>query len=289
MTGDVAVAEASTTALQPAAWAKCIGELPSLPSAFIAAVQVLSRDDAPASSCIDAIERDQALTVRILRLANSVFYGAPGHVSRIADAVQMLGLRTVASTLAAMSLRSTLGSLRCEGFSFDSYWRHTLCTALASREIARTVSLDPGEAFLLGLLHDVGKLILAMTSPELEAQAMHVSRSKGISSEAAEVLVLGVSHAEVGAAVARQWNFPGSIAEAIGHHHEPLLLSPGGHLKQSQLVHLANHMAHSLEASPEITAHLLNDPMWSVLGIHTEQLRQLMERVSSELCVMALA
>lgn len=289
MTSDVEVAPLSVMHLQPAAWAKCIDELPSLPSAFIAAVQALGQDDAPASSCIDAIERDQALTVRILRLANSVFYGAPGHVSRIADAVQMLGLRTVASTLAAMSLRSTLGSLRCEGFSFDTYWRHTLCTALAAREIARTVAQDPGEAFLLGLLHDVGKLILAMTSPELEAQALHVSRSEGISHEAAEVRVFGVSHAEVGAAVARQWNFPTSISVAIANHHQPLAVQTAGRLKQSQLVFLANHMAHSLEASTEVTDELLNDPVWSVLGIGTEQLRQLTQRVHGELCVMALA
>ena len=84
--------------LEPAAWARCIVSLPSLPSAFIAAVELLSNDDASAASCIAAIERDQALTVRVLRLANSAFYGAPGQVSRIGDAVQMLGLRTVAST-----------------------------------------------------------------------------------------------------------------------------------------------------------------------------------------------
>ena len=115
--------------LNPAEWARCIRELPSLPSAFIAAVEVLSQDQVPASTCIEAIERDQALTVRVLRLANSAFYGAPGQVSRIGDAVQMLGLRTVASTLAAISLRATLGALHCEGFCFDSYWRHSLCTA----------------------------------------------------------------------------------------------------------------------------------------------------------------
>ena len=175
-----ALLEAPLTQLEPAAWARCIGQLPSLPSAFIAAVKVLSEDDVPASACIEAIERDQALTVRVLRLANSAFYGVPGKVSRIGDAVQMLGVRTVASTLAAVSLRSTLGSLRCEGFNFDTYWRHTLCTALTARELAKLTSLDAGEAFLLGLLHDVGQLVLAMTSPELEAHALRLCRSQGV-------------------------------------------------------------------------------------------------------------
>jgi len=276
--------------LKPAEWARCIGELPSLPSAFIAAVDVLSQDHAPASACIEAIERDQALTVRVLRLANSAFYGAPGQVSRIGDAVQMLGLRTVASTLAAVSLRTTLGSLRCEGFCFESYWRHTLCTALAARELAKIAVLDAGEAFLLGLLHDVGQLILAMTSPAQEAQALDLCRSEGVSMHDAELRVFGVSHAEVGAAVARQWNFPAPIAGAIDQHHQTLAIPTLGHLTLSHLLQLANHMAHGLESAPsDDRAALLVDPMWRVLGASEQQLSDLMERVSGELEVISSA
>lgn len=281
--------EPPTGQLTPAAWARCISELPSLPSAFIAAVKVLSEDDAPASACIEAIERDQALTVRVLRLANSAFYGAPGQISRIEDAVQMLGLRTVASTLAAISLRATLGALRCEGFCFDTYWRHTLCTAIAARELARIASRDAGEAFLMGLLHDVGKLILAMTSPALEAQALQLCRSEGVSMHEAEQRVFGVSHAEVGAAVARQWNFPASIPDAIAHHHRPLLVRPMEPLTASHLVPLANHLAHGLEANPHGIESLWVDPLWSDLGISEHGLRNLTERITGELDAMSSA
>lgn len=275
--------------LKPAEWARCVRELPSLPSAFIAAVEVLSQDHAPASACIEAIERDQALTVRVLRLANSAFYGAPGQVSRIGDAVQMLGLRTVASTLAAISLRATLGSLRCEGFCFDTYWHHTLCTAISARELARIASLDTGEAFLMGLLHDVGQLILAMTSPEQVAQALQRCRSEGVTMHEAEQRVFGVSHAEVGAAVARQWNFPASIPDAIAGHHRPLLIQPGDGLTACHLVRLANHMAHALEASPTTSESLLTEPLWSDLGIDEQRLRDLTERVNGELLIMSCA
>lgn len=275
--------------LNPAEWARCIRELPSLPSAFIAAVEVLSQDQVPASTCIEAIERDQALTVRVLRLANSAFYGAPGQVSRIGDAVQMLGLRTVASTLAAISLRATLGSLHCEGFCFDSYWRHSLCTALSARELARIAALDTGEAFLLGLLHDVGKLILAMTSPVLEAQALQLGHSEELPMHEAERRVFGVSHAEVGAAVARQWNFPASIPDAIAGHHRPLVVQPLERLTAGHLVRLANHMAHGLAASPDARELFLTDPLWFDLGISEQHLRDLTERVSGELDIMSCA
>lgn len=281
--------DAPTGELKPAAWARCIGELPSLPSAFMAAVRVLSEDNAPASACIEAIERDQALTVRVLRMANSAFYGAPGQISRIGDAVQMLGLRTVASTLAAVSLQASLGTLRCDGFCFDTYWRHTLCTALSARELAKIASLDTGEAFLLGLLHDVGQLVLAMTSPAQEAQALHICRSENVALHEAERRVFGVSHPEVGAAVARQWNFPASLAEAIAGHHAPSPIAAGQRLGLTHLVHLANHMAHGLDTSPADSEALWADPLWSVLGTSEQQLRDLAERVGAELQVMSCA
>lgn len=281
--------------LKPATLARCIGELPSLPDAFIAAVEALSQDDAPASTCIEAIERDQALSVRILRLANSAFYGAQGQVASVGDAVQMLGLRTVASTLAAISLRATFGSVRCEGFCFDAYWRHTLCTAISARELARFMSLDPGEAFLLGLLHDVGKLILAMTSPELEAQALRLCASEGIALHEAEQVVFGASHAEVGATVASQWNFPATLSAAIATHHLPAPIHTAERLDFSHLVQLANHMAHGLEAAPtadmgaDADVEFLMDPMWSTLEANKQQLRRLAQRVVSELSVMSSA
>lgn len=275
--------------LKPADWARCIGELPSLPSAFLAAVQVLSRDDAPAAACIEAIERDQALTVRVLRLANSAFYGTPGQVARIGDAVQMLGLRTVASTLAAVSLRGSLGSVRCEGFNFDRYWRHSLCTAIAAREMAKLASIDTGEAFLLGLLHDVGQLVLAMSSPALAAQALQLCRSETVSMHAAELRVFGVSHAEVGAAVARQWNFPTSISEGIAGHHGPALFPSWQRLTCTHLVQLANAMAHGLETSTGDREPLLADPLWSILGVGPQRLSELMERISDELDILSCA
>jgi len=273
--------------LEPAAWARCIVSLPSMPSAFTAAVRLLGNDNASAASCIAAIERDQALTVRVLRLANSPFYGAQRQVSRIGDAVQMLGLRTVASALAAVSLRTALGSLRCKEFDFANYWRHTLCTAIAARELAQVASLDTGEAFLLGLLHDVGKVILAMTSPELETQALQLARSEGMPLHEAEQQLFGVTHAEVGAVVARQWNFPANFAQAIADHHRPVAATADRWLSFSGLVHLANEMAHRLEAnSPDIET-LLKEPVWSILRCNEPQLRALISRITDELQIMS--
>jgi putative nucleotidyltransferase with HDIG domain len=280
---------ASVSPLDASAWARAILSLPSLPRAFLAAVELLRNDDASTAACISAIERDQALTVRVLRLANSPFYGAGGKVSRIGDAVQMLGLRTVSSALAAVSLRSALGPLPCAGFSFASYWRHSLCTAIAARELAPLLAMDAGEAFLLGLLHDVGKLILAMTSPQMMAQVLELARSEGLGLHTAEQQLLGVTHAEVGAQVVRQWNLPATFADAIAAHHNPLQDFVAERSGFPLLMQLANTIAHGLEASPPDMAVLLNNPALSVLASSEEQLRGLLERIDGELQVMVNA
>jgi putative nucleotidyltransferase with HDIG domain len=286
----IAVEDVSTNRpLQPADWARCIGELPSLPRAFVAAVEVLGQDHAPASACIDAIERDQALTVRVLHLANSAFYGAPGKVSRVGDAVQMLGLRTVANTLAALSLRTTLTALQCKGFPFEAYWRHSLCTAISAREFAKRVSLDTGEAFLLGLLHDVGRLILAVTSPALEARALQRYRQEGMSMHEAEQRVFGVSHTEVGAAVTRQWNFPPSITDAVLHHHQPAALLKTESIGMGHLLHLANAMAHGMEGADPALPSLVSDPLWPALRISALHLHALADQIAAELNLMSRA
>jgi putative nucleotidyltransferase with HDIG domain len=275
--------------LDSAAWARAIVLLPSLPRAFIAAVDLLSKDDASTASCIAAIERDQALTVRVLRLANSPFYGAGGKVSRIGDAVQMLGLRTVASALTAISLRTTLDSLPCTGFSFANYWNHTLCTAIAARELAQVAGLDPGEAFLLGLVHDVGKPILALTNPGLESRAIDLPVPDGREMLDAEQQLFGVTHVEVGSAVVRHWNFPATFVEAIADHHRPVCAEAGERPSFALLIHLADKIAHALDAPPADLEAALTSPLWSALGSDQQQLRDLCDRVSEELRIMSNA
>lgn len=270
-----------------AAMARCIGELPALPRALIAAVKVLSQDDVPAADCIDAIERDQALATRMLRLANSAFYGARGQVSSIGDAVQMLGMRTVASVVAAVSLRSTLAQLKCEAFSFETYWEHALSTAIMARELSRPATHDPGEAFLAGLLHDVGQLILVMSHPEQTEQALQLSQEAGIDLYEAERQTIGISHDEVGANVARHWNFPSSIVSAIAAHHVPLPPEPGDRVSLSTVIHLADVLAHQLDSGERDTEALDSLEALATLQLTHDTLQSLFARTEQELAAFS--
>jgi putative nucleotidyltransferase with HDIG domain len=276
-------------AAQPdtAAMARCIGELPALPRALIAAVRVLSQDDVPAGDCIDAIERDQALATRMLRLANSAFYGARGQVSSIGDAVQMLGMRTVASVVAAVSLRSTLAQLKCDAFSFEAYWQHALSAAVMARELSRPAEHDPGEAFLAALLHDVGQLILVMSHPEQAQQALQLSQDTGVDLYEAERQVIGISHDEVGADVARHWHFPASIVSAIAAHHVPLAPEPGDRLSLSALIHLSDALALQLDSGERDFDAMCDEEVWACLHLTEDSLQQLFARTEQEIAAFS--
>ena len=278
-----------TEAPDSEALARCIGELPALPLALMVAVQALSSDDLPASACVDAVERDQALATRLLRLANSAFYGARGQVASVEDAVGMLGLRTVASVVAAVSMRSTLSLVQCQGFRFEIYWRHALTTAVLARELARPATLDPGEAFLAGLLHDVGQLLLVVAHADWAERALQLSREEQIDLCEAERGLIGVGHDEVGAEVMRHWHFPERLVEAVAAHHSPLPPPPGDRMSLSALVRLADQLAHHIETEggTAVCPEALDG--WENLCLDESFLPNLLERTQREISVFESA
>jgi putative nucleotidyltransferase with HDIG domain len=278
-----------TESLDSEALARCIGALPALPLALMVAIQALSSDDLPASDCVDAVERDQSLATRLLRLANSAFYGARGQVASVDDAVSMLGLRTVASVVAAVSMRSTLALVHCNGFRFETYWRHALTTAVIARELARSVTLDPGEAFLAGLLHDVGQLPLVVAHADWAERALLLSREEQIDLCEAERRLIGVGHDEVGADVMRHWHFPERLVDAVAAHHSPLPAPPGFRVSLSALVRLADQLAHHLETDAGAPVPLASLDDWESLCLDEKFLSALLERTQREISVFESA
>lgn len=240
-------------ALQPAAaeLAGRILELPPLPAALAEAIRLLSHDELPAQRCVQAIERDPALALRVLQLANSGFYASPAQVRTVGDAVRLLGLREVAAVLAAVSLKQMLGRLHGALEEQDRRWHHALATACAARELARALAGDAEEAFVAGLLHDVGTWLLVAFAPEGLPQVKALQEIEGLDLCSAERRVFGLSHEDIGAQVARRWDFPAGLTAAIAHHHQPRPRSESG-TEQEHLVHAAEALVRLLleAASP---------------------------------------
>lgn len=271
--------------------AQRVTELPPLPKALVALMQLLRQDDFSVGQCVALIERDQALAARMLRLANSAFYGVPGRVGSIGDAVRILGVRTVWCVLTAAALHQQLRADGCPGFRFEHYWRHTMGAALAARGLALLLDHDPDEAFLAGLLHDVGQLVMATFSPEAAAKAIALAKADDSGPAVAESAVLGFDHAELGALVSGHWHFPPTITRAIALHHMPEPAPPDGFISLSGLVHVADSMAHALDlnADEAETVPPLAPQVWVGLPLSDTAVLQLLARTEEGVAHMSAA
>ena len=223
-----------------------VRELPPLPQAALLALAALRDDHASTERCSELIARDQALVASLLRLANSAFYGVSGRVSSVQDAVQMLGRCTVGSLLAVATVTQQFDVHRCPSFNFSGFWRHALAVALASRALAQEVESDIDAAFLGGLLHDIGRLTLAVHFPDEIDALMQGASLQDRPLNTLELACLGTDHAEVGAWMAAHWHFAPDVVVTIAAHHQP---PPGSSTAATlaALVHVADALVHALD------------------------------------------
>jgi putative nucleotidyltransferase with HDIG domain len=205
---------------------KILEEIETIPALPQVAIQVmhLTRDpDCSADHLTRVISSDQGLTANLLKLCNSAFYGLPRTIGSVKQAIMYLGFHTVRNLVLTSALFDIFREQK-EGYGFRAggLWQHSVATALAAQIIVQR--LEPGiaeTAFTAGLLHDVGKLILARRFEKQYADIESRILQDGISLPQAEEAVIGCDHAEVGARIADRWKFPRDLILAIACHHEP--------------------------------------------------------------------
>jgi putative nucleotidyltransferase with HDIG domain len=218
-----------------------LSSLPALPVVVRSLMRDIGNPHSHMQHICRTIGHDQALTARILRVANSPFYATREPVRSLEHAVPLLGLRTINAMLMKASLFENFHSKEGRGF-----WLHALGVACAARAIARVTGLGRLEqAFTLGLLHDIGKLALQEAFPEDYARARELVRSRGGLIRQAEEEVFACNHAEAGAQLARRWSLPVEFSEAIACHHQ---LSAAGNTGRlwAAVAHLADIIARAM-------------------------------------------
>jgi putative nucleotidyltransferase with HDIG domain len=259
-----------------------VRELPSLPKA-IHEITLALHDD---NLCLDSFTRklaiDPALVTRILRSANSPFYGMSGTIGSIQDAVRLVGLRTVGAMLTTAAIVHTIAPPSCNGFKFRQFWDHSLATAICSQELARGCGVSPSISFTAGLLHDIGQLALATYYPTEFGTALAFSKENDCPMYEAERSVLGISHSEVGAWIAEHWHFSTDVVAAIRKHHDPLETS-GAKSDLTDIVHCADGVVYALDLADADGALVppLLPAAWERLQLSAEVHLQIFERVES--------
>jgi putative nucleotidyltransferase with HDIG domain len=264
-----------------------VTELPFSPVA--ARILELARDERiGAREIARTIAQDQAFTARLLKIANSPYYGQTRAVTTVTQAVPVLGIDTISSLALALHSFSSLAHDDNAILTLRDLWEHSMACGFFSRQIAKQIG-HPGaeEAFIAGLLHDMGKALFYRFFKSEFLEAVQKAENEGISMIAAEQSLFGTDHAAAGAVVARKWNLPPVLSHTIQFHHEPLSLPE--HVdsdvqKTIAIVYVADILSEHFQIgrAVENPVESISDEIWDLLGLDMEDCNELLGVVLGE-------
>lgn len=217
------------------------------------AQKIMRLIDDPESNIEDlskVIAYDPALCTRILKVINSSFYGMPQQIGSIDRAVTLLGLNAIKNIAIASSLNKVFKPNQI-GSNFNAYdlWLHSIAVAAGARKVAKKAGFKlPDEAFLAGLVHDIGIMVEMQACPQEFSEIVDsLAKDQSLSFREVEQRVLGTTHEAFGAALCKSWNFPTHLGDVVGHHHDPTSLPESERLLPA-IVHVADIMAAQIGA-----------------------------------------
>ncbi len=269
-------------------------DLPTMPEVLIKLNEVMARPDASAADVAKVISADPAVATNILRIVNSAYYGLQVRVSSVSLAISVMGFNMAKKVALKAAVFSSFGKRREKIQHFDpaGFWRHAVFAGVAARTLAgkSTVFADthPEDAYIAGLLHDIGKIILMEKSAPRYLALLRKSVQQKRSEIEVEPEDLGFTHADVGSVLAIKWALPEDLAIAIRYHHSPA--KDPFHRSLSSLIHLADHLAWrggtpSTVGTPMGT---LDPDCYSQIGLDPAQVEELLPQIHEDFAASEL-
>ncbi len=214
------------------------------------------------------INEDAVLAAKLLRIANSALFNFPSRIDTISRAITVIGTQQLRDMVLSCSVIKTFNHLPADLVDMDSFWRHSMATAVAARLLATYCKeLNVERYFVAGLLHDIGQLVLFSEIPDLICEVIQKARSMQLLLQDVELDMVGFTHADVGALLMKSWQLPECLEETVGYHHMPD--SAKVSIKEVAIVHVADLMTTALQLgrSGEFYAPELNNEAWQSLGL----------------------
>ena len=217
----------------------------------------------------DVIQKDPDLTARLLRLANSPFYGFATRLSTVAEAVSLIGIQQVQDMIVASSVLDRFTGIPETLVNMNSFWRHSFAVGIGARVLAMEKRLaKPEKFFVAGLLHDVGRLVLLSQATEEVHAVFELCQQRRMLLREAEAQVLGYDHQQIAGKLLQSWNYPAFFIQAVASHHTP---AASESKVEAAVVHVADHLAYAmaLGSSGECFIPPLDETAWATLGLGT--------------------
>ncbi len=221
-------------------------DLPTIPVVATKVMQLIESESATAEELARVVASDPAVAARVLKISNSSFYGCQRQIQTLSHAIMVLGFSTLKSLVVAASVKQVY---KPYGLTEKMLWEHSFGAGLAARIIAKSTRVvNEEEAFLGGLFHDIGKIIMNTMDSQQFQTVMQICFNEGVAFTEAEHQVYPYSHSEVGALVIKKWNFPEILMHAVARHHS--LEFPENEdpyqIRLACVVGLANMFCHSV-------------------------------------------
>ena len=255
-----------------------VGELPTLPHVVQKLASMIGRPNISAEEIGALIEKDQVLSAKVLRLANSPFYGFPSRIASVAHAVVVLGL----SVVKGLTLCATAFDMM-KNAGMNDLWRHSLGVAMTAHILGAKAGMkNPEEVFVGGLLHDIGKVVLYVKWPDVDQQITAATKDRSRSLMDTEREVLDVTHADVGGWLATAWHLPTSLREPILHHHMPSAAQEA--TLQTAIVHVADVLVKGMACGNpgDDLVPPLSRQAWDLVGLDAQGLAQCLAQATEE-------
>ena len=264
-----------------------IRNLPTPPIVFHQIQKVINDPNVSAEQIASILAEDPAMSVKVLRLTNSAFYGLSREIESVKHAVIIVGLEAIKNLVLSASVLDMFKGKNLDADYQDKFWRHSLATAFGCRLLAKklrdNLMVDPDSAFSAGLLHDVGKIILVCFLDEEYKQfkAVRDTNKSSLDCEIEQEL-FGFTHADIGSFLTEQWKIPHKLTEAIAQHHG--VQSPNAESGLACIVYMANYLAKKTFYDLE-DSYLIGTPdpaVMNFLGIKTEDFELLEDELKVE-------
>jgi len=263
-----------------------VTDLPTLPAVASKIINLVNNPRTSANDITQVISRDPALAAKVLRLVNSAYYGFPRQIKTITHAIMILGFKDLKNLVVSASVfKMFKGQANLIDIDLEALWQHSIGCAICAKLLAiRKKSKEPEEAFMAGLLHDIGKILLRQYWKKEFAEVIQMVKEKSIWIKEAEEKVLGITHAEVGAVLANKWNLPATLSKAIHMHHQPQKAKESEY-ELAALTHAADVFCRirKVGSGGDSTIPQLKKEVWIYLGLKPDQLEDIYSEIDKEM------
>ncbi len=226
---------------------------------------------------------DAGLSARLLRIANSAMYSFPSTIDTVTRAITIIGTNQLRDLALATSVITLFKGIDESVINMEDFWKHSIAVGIAARVIA-TYRAEPNveRFYLMGLLHDIGRILMYIQIPELLSDLIEQCKENNSPLYKLEKQILGFEHGTVGSLLLREWGLPVAIIAAVENHHKPTV--SGMHMVDSSIIHIADLLANSMQLGTSGISIVppLNEKAWESIGLPSALVPDMIEHLESQ-------